>query len=135
MRGLFSMVTGGGKLSDGQRGELLGIINNRETQARQAYDAKRSTYSGILKQRGIDPSMVFSEPMATGMQGGQQPVQQPAQQGGMSAPSGFSAPAPSRAGTPDDGYAQARALAQARPDKIPKIRAWLQQQGLDPSRL
>jgi hypothetical protein len=116
---MFNSVLGGGQFTKEMRADLVAIIDNREAQARQAYDARRKAYEGIVQQRGVDPAMVFSEPMGSGGQ------QAPAPAGGQPTP------APAGGGDGDISYTEARAAIQANPAMRQQIIDLARSHGLD----
>jgi hypothetical protein len=124
-----------GKLGPESRQGIANIVSRRMKEYEGSYMAHKGNLDAMAQRSGLNPADIFAGPMA--FAGRPQQAQAPAGGQQSPAPTGFSAPAPGggRQVSRDALYAQARQLAQARPDKLPKIKAWLQQQGLDPAGL
>lgn len=52
---------GKGRLSPAMRQRLIGMLQQRADEYRGQYDGARKTYEGVAKQRGYDPSQIFTE--------------------------------------------------------------------------
>jgi hypothetical protein len=126
---LKSELKSEGKLGPKSREGIANIIGRRMHEYETSYKAHRTNLDAMANKSGLNPDELFAGPMAFGGQGGQQPAQQPAQQGGMSAPSGFSAPAPT------DYLARARDALTKNPALRPRIIEWARKHGVDPSQL
>lgn len=61
MEGLWGYVLGGGRLSQGQRRELLAELSTRGGAYAASYDAARQSYAGIASRRMVKPEDVFTD--------------------------------------------------------------------------
>lgn len=59
--GYLAQLQGKGRLTPAMRKELVGILETRAGEYEKQYQAARSTYDEIVKQRGHDPRQVFTQ--------------------------------------------------------------------------
>ena len=59
--GSTRMNFGKGRLTPEMRTKLLGMLDQRANEYKTQHDAARQTYEGIAKERGYDPSQIFTD--------------------------------------------------------------------------